>query len=212
MADPRRRISEGLRGLNAPPPPRRAPATLPMPTGRAAVETGEENRQRPRLEDTSAAGTSTDRKSTRAKTTTKRPQRGQDQSTRDADGLPGRAVGNKRAMVAHLPAHVRDALDQEVTRERATKGVVIMRALREGHDQLAQRAGSRAAPATGPFPAERRVRRRLAVAHRIPTTYTIWPDECEALQQVADTFDRNLSELVTAALALRYKLDLHANM
>jgi hypothetical protein len=114
-------------------------------------------------------------------------------------------------MVAHLPAHVRDALDQEVAEERATKGVVIMRALREGHDQLAQRAVSQTAPATGPFPAERRVRRRLAVAHRIPTTYTIWPDECEALQQVADTFDRNLSELVTEALSLRYKLDLDAN-
>jgi hypothetical protein len=111
-------------------------------------------------------------------------------------------------MVAHLPARVRDALDQEVAREHTTKGVVIMRALREGHEQLAKRAGTQTAPAGGPFPPERRVRRRLAVPHRVPTTYTIWPDECDALQHVADKLDLNLSELVTDALALRYKLDL----
>jgi hypothetical protein len=80
-----------------------------------------------------------------------------------------------------------------------------MRALRDHHHNLPPRT-TRPATATGPFPPERRVRRRLAVPHRVPTTYTLWPDECEALVQVADRLDVNLSELVTDALMLRYDI------
>jgi hypothetical protein len=157
---------------------------------------------------TPAAGASTNKQTAQAKNSNPRRSRARVQRTPGTGDLPGRSVGNKRSLVAHLPAEVRDALDQDVAQEHTTKGVVIMRALREGHDQLAKRAGTRTAPATGPFPPERRVRRRLAVPHRVPTTYTLWPDECEALQHVADKLDPNRSELVTDAFALRYQLDL----
>jgi hypothetical protein len=42
------------------------------------------------------------------------------------------------------------------------------------------------------------------VPHRVPTTYTVWPDECDAIVQVADKLGVNLSQLVTEALILRY--------
>ena len=208
MADPRRRITEGLRGLNAPPPPRRAAPAPPTPAGPSAVEAGEENPPRPTLEEAAAASASIDKESAQAKNSNPRRSRARAPRTPGTDDLPGRAVGNKRSLVAHLPARVRDALDHEVAQEHTTKGVVIMRALREGHDQLEKRAGTQTAPVGAPFPPERRVRRRLVVPHRVPTTYTLWPDECEALQHVAETLDLNQSELVTEALKLRYKLDL----
>lgn len=80
-----------------------------------------------------------------------------------------------------------------------------MRALREQHHDLSPRAERPPVP-TGPFPPERRVRRRQAVPRRIPTTYTLWPDECEALVHVADQLDLNLSELITGALLRRYDI------
>jgi hypothetical protein len=46
------------------------------------------------------------------------------------------------------------------------------------------------------------------VSHRVPTTYTVWPDECDAIVQVADKLGVNLSQLVTDALIFRYDIDL----
>jgi hypothetical protein len=103
----------------------------------------------------------------------------------------------------------RDALDVEVEQLGTTKGIVIMRALREQHGSFPSRPVG-PVDATGPFPPERRVRRRRTVPHRVPTTYTLWPDECEALVQVANQPDLNLSELVTDALMLRYDITLDA--
>ena len=205
MANPRDRANKGLRGLAAPPPPRTAtpppppPPTLTPEPRTVAVdepvgESGNNGTPAP------SSGTST-----------RRPRRATTPKPQDRDGIPGRPVGNKRALVAHLPASVRDRLDDEVRQLEATKGLVIMRALREHYDDLAKRTISPSTKGSGPFPTERRVRRRTNVPHRVPTTYTVWPDECEALVQVADELDVNLSELVTDALALRYDIDPSAN-
>jgi hypothetical protein len=203
MADPRQRITEGLKNMALPPPPARTPTTPP------AAATPPATGEHPDLP-TSAGGTGPE--PDRPKAGQRRPTRerspAKDTARPTNDKLPGRQVGNKRSLVAHLPARVRDALDQEVAADRTTKGVLIMRALREGHARLTDQPGPAAGTPAGPFPPERRVRRRLAVPHRVPTTYTVWPDECEALQHVAEDLDMNLSELVTDALALRYHLDL----
>jgi hypothetical protein len=203
MADPRTRITSGLRGLSAAPPPRatrtKNPPAIPTRTAPADTEHGDSEPNDHTSADPAApskhAGPPTRRR--RARSTTSSPD------------LPGRLVGNKRSLVAHLPAKVRDTLDAEVEQLRTTKGIVIMRALRDHHHNLPPRT-TRPATATGPFPPERRVRRRLAVPHRVPTTYTLWPDECAALVEVADRLDVNLSELVTDALMLRYDIALDA--
>ena len=109
MSDPRRRITEGLRGLNAPPPPRRAAAAPPAPAGPSAVEASEENPPRPTLEEAPAVGASTNTESAQAKNSNPRRSRDRAPRTPGTDDLPGRAVGNKRSLVAHLPARVRDA-------------------------------------------------------------------------------------------------------
>jgi hypothetical protein len=82
-----------------------------------------------------------------------------------------------------------------------------MRALRDQHHRLAATAEPRTKSA-GPFPPERPLGRRRAVSHRVPTTYTVWPDECDAIVQVAAQLGVNLSQLVTDALVLRYDIDL----
>jgi hypothetical protein len=116
-------------------------------------------------------------------------------------------VGNKRTLVAQLPARVREALDAEVAQLQTTKGVVIMRALRDQHHRLTSPAELRTEP-DGPFPPERPLGRRRTVTHRVPTTYTVWPDECDAIVQVAKQLGVNLSQLVTDALILRYDIHL----
>src|SRR5262249_46678742 len=110
----------------------------------------------------------------------------------------------KRALVAQLPAIVREALDVEVAQSKATKGIVIMRALREQYERLTP--AERVIEPAGPFPTERPPNRRRSVPHRVPTTYTVWPDECDAMLQVADQLGINLSQLVTDALILRYEI------
>jgi hypothetical protein len=205
MADPRARITSGLRGLSAAPPPR--PPHTKNSTARTAradraappgAERGDSNLHDSRGADPAIPPTNA------VPPTRRRRARS---TASSSDTLPGRAVGNKRSLVAHLPAKVRDTLDAEVEQLRTTKGIVIMRALRDHHQNVPPRT-ARSARATGPFPPERRVRRRPAVPHRVPTTYTLWPDECEALVQVADRLDVNLSELVTDALMLRYDIAL----
>jgi hypothetical protein len=42
------------------------------------------------------------------------------------------------------------------------------------------------------------------VSHRVPTSYTVWPDECDAIVHVAKQLDVNLIQLATDALILRY--------
>jgi hypothetical protein len=200
MADPRTRITSGLRGLSAAPPPRatrtKNPQAMPARTASADTERGDSEPNDNTGDDPAAPSTHAEPASRRRRTRS---------TASSSDNLPGRLVGNKRSLVAHLPARVRDALDAEVERLRTTKGIVIMRALRDQHHNLSPRS-SRPGKVTGPFPPERRVRRRRAVPHRVPTTYTLWPDECEALVQVADRLDVNLSELVTDALILRYDI------
>jgi hypothetical protein len=44
------------------------------------------------------------------------------------------------------------------------------------------------------------------LSHRVPTTYTVWPDECDAIVHVAKQLGVNLSQLVTDALILRYDI------
>jgi hypothetical protein len=61
------------------------------------------------------------------------PARHRSRTATPSDGRPGRLVGNKRALVAQLPARVREALDAEVAQLQTTKGDVIMRALRDQH-------------------------------------------------------------------------------
>ncbi len=46
------------------------------------------------------------------------------------------------------------------------------------------------------------------MTHRVPTTYTVWPDECDAIVHVAKQLGANLSQLVTDALILRYDIHL----
>jgi hypothetical protein len=53
-------------------------------------------------------------------------------------------------------------------------------------------------------PASQNLGRRRSVSHRVPTTYTVWPDECDAIVHVAKQLGVNLSQLVTDALILRY--------
>jgi hypothetical protein len=78
-----------------------------------------------------------------------------------------------------------------------------MRALREQYDRLAAQAERPSEP-SGPFPPERAPTRRRSVSNRVPTTYTLWPDECDALVEVAEQLGVNLSQLVTDALSLQY--------
>src|SRR5918995_273237 len=204
MADPRTRITSGLRGLSAAPPPRPTrTGNPPVISTRAAPADAE--RGDPERDDVTGADPAAP--STHAEPPTRR--RRTRSTASSSDNLPGRLVGNKRSLVAHLPARVRDALDAEVERLRTTKGIVIMRALRDQHDRLEPQP-TRPAQTAGAFPPERRVRRRRTVPHRVPTTYTLWPDECEALVQVADRLDVNLSELVTDALIVRYDITLDA--
>ena len=204
MADPRTRITSGLRGLSAAPPPRatrtKNPTSEPARADRAPADTEREDSERG---DDTGADPAAPSKNAEPPTRRRRAR----SPASSSDNLPGRLVGNKRSLVAHLPAKVRDTLDAEVEQLRTTKGIVIMRALRDHHHNLRPRT-ARSARATGPFPPERRVRRRLTVPHCVPTTYTLWLDECEALVQVADRLDVNLSELVTDALMLRYDIAL----
>jgi hypothetical protein len=206
MADPRARITSGLRGLSAAPPPR-PPRTKNPAAGTAradrAAPPGADRGGDSNLHDSTGADPATPPTDAVPPTRRRRAR----SAASSSDNLPGRAVGNKRSLVAHLPAKVRDTLDAEVEQLRTTKGIVIMRALRDHHHNLRPRT-ARSARATGPFPPERRVRRRLTVPHCVPTTYTLWLDECEALVQVADRLDVNLSELVTDALLLRYDISL----
>jgi hypothetical protein len=200
MADPRTRITSSLRGLSAAPPPRRTRTTSLPATPSQSTPTGTDRTHSEPVGRTTTEGPAAPLERPEPPT---RRRRGRS-TTPSPKKLPGRQVGNKRSLVAHLPAKVRDALDEEVSQLRTTKGIVIMRALREQHHDLSPRAARPASP-TGPFPPERRVRRRQAVPHRVPTTYTLWPDECEALVHVADQLDLNLSELVTGALLHRYE-------
>lgn len=198
MTDPRARITAGLRGLSAPPPPRPATTQAARP-------------DQPNLANESLrTGDAHERARSRTPRPTATQTRRQRRTTAPGfDELPGRPVGNKRALVAQLPATVREALDSEVALSRATKGIVIMRALREQYDRLTPQAERPSEP-SGPFPPERPPTRRRAVPNRVPTTYTLWPDECDAIVHVADQLGVNLSELITDALALRYNLKLGA--
>jgi hypothetical protein len=78
-----------------------------------------------------------------------------------------------------------------------------MRALRDQHHRLTSPAELRTEP-SGPFPPERPLGRRRTVSHRVPTSYTVWPDEFDAIVHVAKQLGVNLLQLVTDALILRY--------
>ena len=199
MADPRSRINSGLRGLSAAPPPRPTRTEIPPAVPARTPPSGTDGGPSDRTDAVAEAP------SNRARPAARR--RRAPSAAPSSDNVPGRPVGNKRSLVAHLPAKARDALDAEVEQLGATKGIVIMRALRKQHESFPPPPVG-PGEAAGPFPLERRVRRRRAVPHRVPTTYTLWPDECEALVRVADRLDLNLSELVTDALVLRYDIAL----
>jgi hypothetical protein len=189
-----------MRGLAAAPPPRRA---------HRPAQTESHDQPRPDERDVRTEHSDNHGPAQEPKPAATSRQRQRRPSTRSSDELPGRNVGNKRALVAQLPATVREALDAEVAQSQATKGIVIMRALREQYDRLTPQAKRRPEP-SGPFPPERPLTRRRTVSNRVPTTYTLWPDECDAIVKAANQLGVNLSQLVTDALNLRYELGLDA--
>jgi hypothetical protein len=87
-----------------------------------------------------------------------------------------------------------------------SRGVAVMRALRATYNDLSQDLAP-SLDTTGPFPAERRSRRRIRVDQAVRTSVIVWPDEAAALAQVADELDLSCSELVTLALDLHLAAD-----
>jgi hypothetical protein len=112
----------------------------------------------------------------------------------------GKPRGNKHEVPLHLPRRSHDALATYADQEEVSRGVAVMRALRGAYHDLAAELASRAIEPDGPFPAERRSRRRVRVDHAVRTSVMLWPDEAEALARVADELDVSCSELVTLAL------------
>ena len=111
----------------------------------------------------------------------------------------GKPRGNKQEVPLHLPRTSFEALSSYADAENVSRGVAVMRALRAAHAGLVQEL----APATdtaGPFPAERRSRRRIRVDQAVRTSVLLWPDEADALARVADELDLSCSELVTMAV------------
>jgi hypothetical protein len=126
---------------------------------------------------------------------------------RDLDGQPngtvapavGKPRGNKQEVPLHLPRATFDALASYADGECVSRGVAVMRALRAAHADLARELAP-TADTDGPFPAERRSRRRIRVDQAVRTSVLVWPDEAAALAQVADGLDLSCSELVTLAV------------
>lgn len=207
MADPRERINNGLRALKTPPPPRPSspePTAEPAPDSPAPVEAEqpepapESPAPQPKSVATKPAAAPAPRRQSRARQPKAQP-------VAD-DELIGRPLGNKRSVVVYVPGPIRERLDEEVEGERATKGLIIMRALREAYPKLSNSAPADDGGGVGPFPAERHPSRRRGPA-KVQTTFTLWPDEVQAVQQVAtEITGGNVSALVSDALALRYQL------
>jgi hypothetical protein len=125
----------------------------------------------------------------------------------DLDAAPGRASspavgkprGNKQEVPLHLPRTTFDALASYADGETVSRGVAVMRALRATHADLVRELAP-TADTDGPFPAERRSRRRIRVDQAVRTSVLVWPDEATALARVADELDVSCSELVTLAV------------
>jgi hypothetical protein len=125
----------------------------------------------------------------------------------DLDGRPGRTAtpavgkprGNKQEVPLHLPRATFDALATYADDESVSRGVAVMRSLRASHAELVRELAP-AADTDGPFPAERRSRRRIRVDQAVRTSVLLWPDEAAALARVADELDLSCSELVTLAI------------
>ena len=111
----------------------------------------------------------------------------------------GTSRGNKQEVPLHLPRVSYEALAAQADRDAVSRGVAVMRALRATYSDLAR---DLAPPGDtgGPFPAERRTRRRVRVEQAVRTSISVWPDEATALARVADEFDLSCSELVTLAI------------
>jgi hypothetical protein len=118
---------------------------------------------------------------------------------RSATAAVGKPRGNKQEVPLHLPRATFDALAAYADRERVSRGVAVMRALRAAHADIVRDLAP-TVDADGPFPAERRSRRRIRVDQAVRTSVLVWPDEAAALAQVADGLDVSCSELVTRAL------------
>ncbi len=204
MADPQARAKAGLRGLSVPPPPRRAtiPAPDPTPTAPAEAETGSRSPTEPAPQPDAAAL----RKRTSRKTTSERnPPASPTKTEVGDDGLIGRTIGNKRSITVYLTVRTRQALDAEAAETGDSRGVIIMRAMRDGYQALAQELAAQDSRGVGPFPAERVSHRRRGDEPRLATTAILWPDEVAAIQQVAtELTSGNVSALVNDALQLRY--------
>jgi len=111
----------------------------------------------------------------------------------------GKPRGNKQEVPLHLPRTSFDALAAYADGESVSRGVAVMRALRASHADLVRELAP-AADTEGPFPAERRSRRRIRVDQAVRTSVLVWPDEAVALARVADDLDLSCSELVTLAV------------
>lgn len=201
MADPRARLSEGLKNLGAPPTRQTVPPPPPRPTP--------EPEPQPDPADTAPAPDDATTEpngggEAKPKPKTRRAPRPKPNAESGDDDLIGRPMGNKRSVVVYLPVSVRETLDERTADEGTTKGIIIMRTLRESHAELAKSAAAQAAPdPNSPFPPERPSRTRTD-EKKVPTTFTVFPDEAVALAQVArDLTDGNVSALVTDALELR---------
>lgn len=208
MADPQGRLAQGLRSLGLappsldadqgdditappPPPPLAAPPATAAPAEKAVAKKAVAKKAAPA-------------KAAAKKATTT--------AHVDASGLPGRPIGNRWSLTVYVPDVVRSKLDEEVHTSKATKGVVIMRALRSNYHAIAQEVDAEKAEETSepsPFPEEARVRRRPSGLRLIPTTLTASVAEVQALVDVAEGLDMNYSELVSAALAKAYGLNLN---
>jgi hypothetical protein len=119
-------------------------------------------------------------------------------SRRDSPAV-GKARGNKQEVPLHVPRSSFDALAAYADDERVSRGVAVMRALRAVHAELARELAP-SGDTGGPFPAERRSRRRIRVDQAVRTSVLVWPDEAAALARVADELDLSCSELVTLAI------------
>lgn len=213
MADPRARLSEGLKSLTSTPPPKRA---VPPPPQRPEPQPSDSGRPSPTTPDPPVEETPPEISTSRAgggevaptgarSKPSRSPRRKATEQTLEDDDIIGRPLGNKRSVVVHLPLSLRETLDKRVEEENTTKGVIIMRTLREAHAELAKRASHHPSDPTpsSPFPAERPVRPRTN-EKKVATTFTVFPDEAVALTQVArDLTDGNVSALVSDALELR---------
>lgn len=197
MADPRSRLSDGLKNLTATPPPRTQAMPPPPPRATPKVE--------PEAGTPKSEGLAQRSGGEAPPEPAAKPRRIPRTNAKDApvdDDIIGRPLGNKRSVVVYLPLSVRDSLDKRVADEGTTKGIVIMRTLRESHAELTKRAAAHTAPtdSNSPFPPERPARPRND-EKKVPTTFTLFPDEAVALTQVArDLTDGNVSALVTDAL------------